>query len=142
MNGQQRFACDTSIAIAALDVTHRDHAWSVDLVRTRRPALAGHATIETFSVLTRLPPPSRLTPTTASRVILHNFPDACPGPSDTALSLVDRFAGLGIAGGAVYDGLVALAAHEDERVLLTRDQRAERTYRRLAIRFEMIVGSA
>ncbi len=93
-------------------------------------------------MLTRLPAPSRLTPLTAGRVILHNFPDACPGPSDDALSLVERFAELGVAGGAVYDGLVALAAHDDQRLLLTRDQRAERTYRRLAVEFELLVGPA
>jgi hypothetical protein len=136
----QRYACDTSVAIAALDTTHPDHSWCVDLVRAREPALAGHAALETFSVLTRLPVPSRLTPSTAGRVILHNFPSDCPGPSESPHELVGSFARLGIAGGAVYDGLIALAAHHDERVLLTRDHRAERTYRRLGIAFELLTG--
>jgi predicted nucleic acid-binding protein len=36
--------------------------------------------------------------------------------------------GLGIAGGAVYDALVALAAKEHDMVLATRDARARGTY--------------
>jgi len=36
--------------------------------------------------------------------------------------------GLGIAGGAVYDALVALAAQEHEVPLATRDARAQGTY--------------
>jgi len=36
--------------------------------------------------------------------------------------------GLGIAGGAVYDGLVALAAKEHGVALATRDARARGTY--------------
>jgi hypothetical protein len=35
---------------------------------------------------------------------------------------------LGIAGGAVYDALVALAAHENGTPLATRDARARGTY--------------
>jgi predicted nucleic acid-binding protein len=36
--------------------------------------------------------------------------------------------GLGVAGGAVYDGLVALAAKEHGLALATRDARARGTY--------------
>lgn len=140
MSGSERFACDTSVAIAAMDTTHEQHHWCVDLVSSRRPALAGHAAIETYSVLTRLPSPSRLSPDTARKVIAHNFPDPCPIPLQNPLSLIERFADLGIRGGAVYDGLVALAADADNRTLLTRDERAERAYRRLGIKFEHIAG--
>lgn len=139
---EPRFACDISVAIAALDTTHAEHQWCFDLVATRRPALAGHAAIETFAVLTRLPAPSRLSPESARRVILHNFPDPCPLPPDDPLSLIERFAGVGIAGGAVYDGLIAVSAHADDRILLTRDDRAERTYRRLRINYELVAGRA
>ena len=45
---------------------------------------------------------------------------------------------LGIAGGAVYDALVAAAAAEHGIVLATRDRRAADTYRALEVDFELI----
>ena len=45
---------------------------------------------------------------------------------------------LGIAGGAVYDALVAAAAAEHGITLATRDRRAADTYRVLDIDFELI----
>ena len=49
------YAVDTSVAVAALDAAHTAHAWCRDAVVTHRPALAGHAAYETYSVLTRMP---------------------------------------------------------------------------------------
>lgn len=140
MNGATRFACDTSVAVPALDTTHPQHPWCLDLVRNHRPALAGHAAIETLSVLTRLPAPARLSLATAALVIAHDFPTPCAFAPEDPLALVDRFARLGIAGGAVYDGLVGLSARGEGRVLLTRDDRAERTYRRLEIAYRLVAG--
>lgn len=140
MSDSTRYGCDTSVAIPALDTTHAQHPWCLELIRSHRPALAGHAAIETLSVLTRLPAPSRLSATVAARAILHDFPVRCPFAPDDPLAVVDRFARLGLAGGAVYDGLIALAASGDGRVLLTRDSRAEQTYRRLDIAYRLVVG--
>ena len=44
----------------------------------------------------------------------------------------------GIAGGATYDGLIALAAKSARIVLGTRDRRAEGTYRRLGVEVEVV----
>jgi len=41
---------------------------------------------------------------------------------------------LGIAGGAVYDGLVALAAQEHGAALATRDNRARGTYEAVGVK--------
>jgi hypothetical protein len=49
------WAVETSVAVAALDAGHAAHAVCAGVVRSRRPALAGHAEWETFSVLTRMP---------------------------------------------------------------------------------------
>lgn len=43
--------------------------------------------------------------------------------------MLGRLAGIGIAGGAVYDALVATAAAQHQVPLATRDLRALRTYR-------------
>ncbi len=45
-----------------------------------------------------------------------------------AARLPDVLSELGIAGGAVYDALVALAAREHNADLATRDARAKSTY--------------
>ena len=45
---------------------------------------------------------------------------------------------LGIAGGAVYDGLVALAAKEHGVALATRDARARGTYDALGVKVLLV----
>lgn len=142
MTGEVLYACDTSVAVVALDTTHDHHAWCLELIRRRRPALAGHAAIETFSVLTRLPAPTRLSAESARRVIVHNLPTSCPSPPESPLEVLGRFADVGVVGGSVYDGLVAIAADNAGRILLTRDERAERTYRRLKVEYELVAGTA
>jgi len=54
-------------------------------------------------------------------------PDPSPGPGELLL-LPDTLSRLGIAGGAVYDALVALAAKDHAVALATRDARARGTY--------------
>ncbi len=79
------WACDTSVAVAALDPNHQHHAECRREVLAHRPVLAGHATFETYSVLTRLPPPLRLTALQAAvgcRTFLPSSPDAPPPSSD------------------------------------------------------------
>lgn len=73
---------------------------------------------------------------------MHDFPNSCPAPPESPLEILGRFAELGIASGAVYDGLVGLAARTDGRVLLTRDERAAPTYRRLKVSYELVTGPA
>jgi len=41
-------------------------------------------------------------------------------------------------GGSVYDALVGQASAANGRTLLTRDRRAERTYRALGVRYRVI----
>jgi len=48
-------------------------------------------------------------------------------------------AAAGVAGGATYDGLVALAARSAGLPLATRDRRAQGTYRLLDVSIEMLV---
>src|SRR5256885_14918393 len=71
------WACDTSIAVAALDSTHEAHAACRRALVQRRPALAGHAAFEAYSVLTRLPLPLRLNATQAASVLVKAFPAEC-----------------------------------------------------------------
>lgn len=52
--------------------------------------------------------------------------------------LRERLGTLGIVGGSVYDALVGQAAMANRRTLLTRDRRAERTYRSLQFEYQFI----
>ena len=58
--------------------------------------------------------------------------------SDVFSLIHKRLAGLGISGGATYDGLVALAALEHDAVLATRDARALATYDAIGVIVELI----
>lgn len=121
-------AVDTSVAIPLLVATHTAHETVSRWWDGRDLALSGHALPETYSVLTRLPGDLRLAPLDAARLIAERFADPLlPGP-DTVRRLPELLGELGIAGGAVYDALVALAARENGARLATRDARAKPTY--------------
>src|SRR3954447_23347898 len=129
---------DTSVAVALVVSDHRHHDDTHAALEGRRLGLAGHAAFETFSVLTRLPPPARLTPATAARALAANFPDSRFLGTKAASSLLARLEVMKIAGGSVYDALVATAAKEHGCTLVTRDLRALDTYRALEVPVELI----
>lgn len=129
---------DTSAAIALITQTAEAHDAVVARTRGLRLGLAGHAAFETYSVLTRLPGELRVSAAGAQRIIEANFPATVHLQSDAATSAVAALANAGIAGGAVYDGLVALAAASTDSVLLSCDRRAAPTYAALAVRFELV----
>lgn len=134
----QRWACDTSVAVAALDPNHDAHLACRRALVDLRPALAGHAVFETYSVLTRLPVELRLSADQAVSVLAAAFPQDCWLEAAATRDLRDRLADLGIVGGAVYDALVGHASAANGRILLTRDRRAERTYRALGVAYRMV----
>lgn len=89
-------------------------------------------------MLTRLPGASRVTPATAARIIATAFPASVPLPAEAAADAIAEFAASGVAGGAVYDGLVGLAAREAGVPLLSRDRRAAATYSALGVDFRLV----
>lgn len=93
---------------------------------------------ETYSVLTRLPLPLRLTASQAASVLAGAFPAECWLDPIATRGLRERLAGLDIVGGSVYDALVGQAAAANQRALLTRDRRAERTYRALDVDYRFV----
>jgi predicted nucleic acid-binding protein len=121
-------AVDTSVAVPLLVRSHKDHASVVRWWGGQDVALSGHALAETYSVLTRLPGDARLAPADAARLLNARFASPFMLSRSLARKLPDTFSRLGIAGGAVYDALVALAAKEHGASLATRDSRARGTY--------------
>ena len=115
-------AVDSSVVVAAFASWHESHEVARRAV-DRRPRLVAHVLVVTF--LDGRFPEEPLT--LAPRSLQH---------------LVKDLEHLGIAGGAVYDGLVAMSAAAHEATLLTLDHRAEATYRRCGVRARFLDGDA
>ena len=130
-------AIDTSVAVAALAGWHAEHH------AARRAAggaaIPAHARIETYSVLTRMPPPHRLASDVAVQLLRRWFPGdrILVPPARLSRTIVERCGEANVVGGAVYDALVALTAAASGHMLITRDERAATTYRLLSIDFEL-----
>ena len=129
---------DTSAALALVQRENPFHGAATARMLTCRRGLSGHAAVEFLSVLTRLPAPQRLTPATARRLQLTNFPESRYLSSTDTEDLLGEFAVLGLAGGAIYDGLIAATAREHRLPLITCDRRAEPTYRALGVGYELL----
>ncbi len=134
----ERLLLDTSAAIALVSPHHVLHSAARQRMRGARLGLSGHATYETYSVLTRLPPPQRLSPSAARRLIETNFPDSVVLDEPSSREVLQRCVEADISGGAVYDALVASAARAHDIRLISADARAERTYRAWAIDYELL----
>jgi toxin FitB len=121
-------AVDTSVAVPLLVRSHQHHADVVRWWNGQELALSGHALAETYSVLTRLPGDARLAAEDAARLLDARFAAPLVLSGAAAQNVHNTLSRLGIAGGAVYDALVALAAQEHGVALATRDARARGTY--------------
>jgi hypothetical protein len=128
---------DTSAAVALVLPGHDDHALVMDMVGERTLGLAGHAWFETYSVLTRLPPPARRSPREVARILAHDFPGTVALPDEASLGLTRLLPDRAVAGGAVYDALVGWAAVTHDLPLLTLDMRSLHVYRALEVRVEL-----
>jgi toxin FitB len=129
---------DTSVAVPLVLTSHAAHRFVTKAIGDRSVALAGHALHETYAVLTRLPGDARLSPGDAVRLLRQRFDPAVMLDARSARTALAVLADHEIAGGATYDGLVALAAKPSGTPLASRDRRAEGTYRRLGVQVEML----
>ncbi|MGI8874747.1 MAG: PIN domain-containing protein [Egibacteraceae bacterium] len=124
---------DTSVVVAVLSGWHEHHENALAAVDgiDRLPA---HVLLESSSVLTRLPGGlARPLPevVAALRMSFGGPLLTLPGPKHQAL--LEALAEAGLAGGAVYDGLIAATAHHHRARLLTLDRRAIPIYRALGV---------
>ena len=129
---------DTSVAVALAVADHEHHEPTFEALGRRRLGLAGHAAFETFSVLTRLPPPARRSPAAVARLLAASFPHSRFLGARAARSLLGALETAEIAGGRVYDALVGAAANEHGLRLATRDRRALDVYRALEVEVELL----
>ena len=131
-------AVDTSVAVPLLVRSHQHHADVVRWWDGQELALSGHALAETYSVLTRLPGDARLSADDAARLLDTRFTTPLTLSGSRAGKVLSALSRLGIAGGAVYDGLVALAAQEHGLPLATRDARARGTYDAVGVKVILV----
>lgn len=131
-------AVDTSIAVPLLVDRHPGHGQVTRWARGRTLALSGHAAVEAYSVLTRLPQGLQAPAADVARVIRSRFGRPYLLDVEDAAGLVDVLGDLGVIGGAVYDALVGLAAARHDVGLATQDRRALPTYRAVGARVVLV----
>lgn len=131
-------AADSSIAVAGFASWHSGHE------AARRALDAGlrlidHCALETYSVLTRLPPPHRVAAGLVREFLASRFPQPYLRLDEPAFrAFVAGLDGMGISGGSVYDALVAATAAAHGAELLTCDRRASPTYERYGVAVKLV----
>jgi predicted nucleic acid-binding protein len=131
-------AADSSVVVAAFASWHENH-------EAARRALDGglrlieHCALETCSVLTRLPPPHRVSADVVRDFLEARFPQPLLRLSARAYkSFILGLPGRGITGGATYDALVAATAAGCGAELVTCDRRALPVYERYGVRAQLL----
>lgn len=131
-------AVDTSVVVAAFASWHEGHSTAAAAL-ARKPRIPAHVLVETYSVLTRLPPPHRAQADLVVTFLRERFqgtPLALPPRAH--LRLIEQAAASGITGGSIHDALVAATALHSKARLLTRDRRAAPTYERFKVDFDFL----
>lgn len=120
---------DTSVFVASMIASHQFHQQARQWIDTIRKGhaeavVSAHSLAETYSVLTRIPPPQRLSAAVAWRLIKQDLLDIAEVLALTSQeyqALIARLAQAQIVGGAVYDAVIAeiaLKAQVDHIVTL------------------------
>jgi predicted nucleic acid-binding protein len=129
---------DTSIVIAAFARWHERHGAAQEALAESK-ALIGHVAVESYSVLTRLPPPRRASAAVVVEFLEHHFPQrllSLDGRGYARLLRLVRDGG--VTGGAVYDALVAVTAAHADATLVTLDASATRTYAAAGVEYRLL----
>lgn len=123
-----KFALDTSCLVALLAGWHPRHRETVAdydarVERGERPVIAGHALLECFSVLTRLPAPLAAQPASVAQVLsgfLSGDVEVADMSGSSCRLMISELARRGLGGGRIYDGIIALCSFQaGAMVLLT-----------------------
>jgi hypothetical protein len=122
--------------IAALSAWHERHEAAAAALASVT-ALPAHVLLEVYAVLTRLPSGLAIPAPAAAAALERRFARA-PLRLGDRTGLLTSLAEQGVFGGASYDGLVGLEAAAHGHRLLTLDERAVVTYRRLGVAFDVI----
>ena len=132
-------AVDSSVVIAAFASWHEHHAIARKAM-AGKPRLIAHAAMESYSVLTRLPPPHRAHPSIVHAFLAERFTEPFLTLSETGYQeLLATVAVRQILGGPAYDALIAFTAAEHQATLLSLDQRAAATCETVGATVEQLI---
>jgi predicted nucleic acid-binding protein len=108
---------DTSVLVSAMLPDHIHHAHSKPWLEQAKAGaceavISGHSLAELYSVLTTLPRTPRISPVEALQLIQQNVTPhtLLVLSADDYVKLIEELARLGVAGGAVYDAVIAKVA--------------------------------
>jgi predicted nucleic acid-binding protein len=127
-------AVDTSVVVAAFASWHEYHEAARKFL-DRGVQLIDHCALETYSVLTRLPPPHRCPATLVRDFLRLRFAEPflrldAQAFKEFVLGLPER----AVVGGGSYDALVAVTAAAHSATLITCDRRAASVYEAYGVR--------
>ena len=128
---------DTSVIVAGAQDWNPANPVALSALGSCRRAIS-HTLLEAYSVLTRSPRPFRIDGALANAWLTTQFTSEVSLPENSHLSSLATLHELGVSGGAVYDGLVALTALHHRATLLSLDKRAATTYLRVGAKFELL----
>jgi predicted nucleic acid-binding protein len=131
-------AVDTSVVVAGFASWHEGHGPAAAIL-AKGPRVPAHVLVESYSVLTRLPPPHRAPPDIVVAFLAQRFHQTplTLGPR-AWLRLLDKAVELGVTGGAVYDALIAASVRQAGATLFTRDRRATAVYEKMGVAYELV----
>lgn len=131
-------AVDSSVVVAAFASWHEQHRIARKAL-AGRPRLVAHAAVESYSVLTRLPPPHRVQPAIAHAFLTQRFTEPVLVLSESGYrEFLTTVASSRIVGGTAYDALIAFTAAEHAATLLSIDERAVLTYEAVGAKVERL----
>ena len=130
---------DTSVLVAAFASWHEHHGVATAAI-ARVDAIVAHCLLETYSVLTRLPAPHRMTAKVVATYLDKSFAThpVFVLPATEQRALVASCVSRGLAGGSIYDALIAATCAHAHLHLVTLDARARATYALLGADHEML----
>ena len=131
-------AVDTSVVVAAFATWHEFHQVAS---RALRPGtrLIAQCAVETYSVLTRLPPPHRAPADVVMQFLAERFPETyLVLDSGQLKTILKRLPGLGVTGGAAYDAVIGATAAHAGATLLSFDRRAADVYQRTGCNLHLL----
>ena len=108
---------DTSVLVSAFIVSHPKHQSCIPWLHQVKAKqvqgiIATHTLAETYSVLTRLPVSPRISPRLARQLIDENLKEfeVVSLEAEDYYKVINKMVTLNLAGGAIYDALIAQVA--------------------------------
>ena len=136
-----KVAADTSVLVAAFASWHEQHGLALRAIE-RIDAVIAHCVLETYSVLTRLPSPHRMSSDVVATYLEQTFAGypAYALPAAKQRDLIATYVEQRIIGGSIYDALIGVTCTHANVKLLTLDRRARQTYAALEVEHEIVAA--